>query len=78
VCRYTPSGQHRGTVGVGIPGDRGKLSGGAYLARFHTSSALPPVDAVGLLYFISSPWIAMRRFWLAPFQFGNELSQHES
>jgi hypothetical protein len=34
----------------------------AYLARFHTSSALPPPDAAVLVYFISSPVIVTDRF----------------
>ena len=45
----------------------------AYLARLQTTSAVPPAEAVGTIYFISSPAIVSDRFCSAPLQFGNVL-----
>ena len=45
----------------------------AYLARLQTTSAVPPAEAVGTMYFISSPVIVSGRFCSAPLQFGNVL-----
>ena len=43
----------------------------AYLARLHTTSAVPPIDAVGTTYLSSSPVIVADRFCRVPSQFGN-------
>src|ERR1700722_9468740 len=50
-----------------------RVRGAAYLARFQTTSVVPPVDATGLVSFSSSAETANLRFWSVPFQFGNEL-----
>jgi hypothetical protein len=44
-----------------------------YLARLQTSSAVHPADAVGTMYFISSPVTVSGRFCSTPLQFGNVL-----
>src|SRR5262245_35651548 len=51
------------------------VAGGAYFARFHTSTAGgPPTDGAVFVYFSSSPArVKFVRLCSVPFQFGNEL-----
>src|SRR5207302_5801930 len=44
-----------------------------YLARLKVTSAVPPIEEVGTVYFISSPATVIGRRCSVPFQFGNEL-----
>ena len=42
-----------------------------YLARFQITVAVPPADAIGVVYFSSSPVITKGRFCSVLSQFGN-------
>ena len=50
----------------------GRVVRGAYLARFNTTSAKPPLDPA-FVHFSSSPVRVKGRFCSIPFRFGYEL-----
>jgi hypothetical protein len=56
-----------------VLGDPTRYHGhGAYLARFNTTSAEPPLEAA-VVHFSSSPVTVNGHFCAVPFQFGNVL-----
>jgi hypothetical protein len=45
-----------------------------YMARVRLSTAVPLIEASGLVYFIWFPLISIIRFWSVPVQFGKLLA----